>query len=74
MEPTFKLQIVYPDGKALPFTAGSSFECNLIASCKAAILKRGVGFLRTEATVAQAIDEGMQEAILALKRNARRAI
>jgi hypothetical protein len=74
MEPIFQLQIVYPDGSPLRFVAGSSFERDLIASCTAAILKRGVGFFVTEGSVAQAIGEGMREALLELKREARKVM
>lgn len=71
---TFKLQIVFPDGTPVTFDAGSAFERDLIASCKAAILARGVGFAKTEAQVAQAIDAGMAAAILGLKKEARKLL
>lgn len=69
---TFKLQIIYPDGSALPFVAGreNPFEIDLKAALKAAILKRGVGFLKTEAQVGIAIDDGFDEALMTLKEKA----
>ena len=69
----FLLQIVYPDGSMIRGPAGQSnaFERDLIAICKAAILDKGVGLLRTEAQVAAAIEAGMAEAIMSLKRDVR---
>jgi hypothetical protein len=46
---------------------GGRGERDLVDAVLAAIVKRGVGIFRTEAHVAQAIQEGMQEALFALK-------
>jgi hypothetical protein len=69
----FLLQIVYPDGTVLRGAPGRAnpYERDLIAACKKAILAKGVGIGRTEAQVARAIEEGMTEAILELKRQVR---
>lgn len=72
--PVFKLQLVYADGSALPFLAGSSFERDLITACQRAILAKGVGVFKTEAAVAQAVADGMAEVLLDLKKDARRAL
>jgi len=67
-EPVFKLQLVYPDGTALTFEAGTRFERDLVESIKTAIMERGVGFWRTEAHVEKDVVEGIRAAILDLKR------
>ena len=72
--PVFKLALIYPDGTSLPITAGGPVEIDLKAACKAAILSKGVGMFRTEAQVAQAIDEGITETIQALKDRARQYV
>ncbi len=72
--PVFKLQIVYVDGTAIPFHAGSSFERDLVQVCKRAILAKGVGLWKTEAHVAKDIEDGIAEAIRELKREAKAAL
>lgn len=67
-EPVYKLQLVYPDGVALTFEAGSRFERNFIEACSDAIVAQGVGVFRTEAQVKKAIESGIASALLGLKR------
>lgn len=71
----FLLQITYPDGSVVQGAPGiaNPFERDLIALCKAAIVGKGVGMFRTEAQVALAIEQGMQEGLMELKRTARYA-
>ena len=73
-EPVFRLKLVYPDGEELLFDGGSAFERELVRVCREAIVKRGVGMLRSEAHVATAIQEGMVEALLSLKRESLKVI
>lgn len=73
-EPVFRLKLVYPDGSELVFDGGGVFERELIVACREAIVKRGVGVMRTEAQVKRAIDEGMAEALLSLKRESLRVV
>lgn len=68
VDPVFRLQLVYADGTSLLFDGGSAFERDLIRVCREAIMARGVGVLKTEKHVAQAITEGMTAAIMDLKR------
>ena len=67
MAASFKLQIVYPDGSPLTFEAGGRFERDLVDSCVNVIMKKGVGFFKTEKKVRAAIEEGIKEAIFDLK-------
>jgi hypothetical protein len=66
----FKLQIVYPDGTPVRFSAGEAVEMDLRKAIKDAILKRGVGFWRTEAHVATDIEAGIAEALDKFKAQA----
>lgn len=56
------LQLVYPDGRLLRFHAGEAVELELRQAIKAEILARGVGVFRTEAHVAQDIEDGIEAA------------
>ena len=93
-EPVFRLQIVHADGSGVRFDGGSAFERDLVAAlcheileerdlvgtCRNEIVKRGVGFLRTEkhvskdiedgikAVVTYGIEEGIRAVLLSLKR------
>lgn len=67
-EPVFRLKLVYADGSELVFDGGGAFERDLIVACRDEIVKRGVGVGRTEAHVAQDIEDGIREAIMSLKR------
>lgn len=67
-EPVYKLQLVYPDGAALTFEAGSRFERSLIEACSDAIVAQGVGVFRTEAQVRRAIKTGIDLVLFNLKR------
>lgn len=72
----FLLQITYPDGTVVRGIPGiaNPFERDLIAACTAAILARGAsGMFRTEAQVRRAIEDGMTDALLELKKTARYA-
>lgn len=71
-EPVFRLKLVYADGSELVFDGGGVFERNLISACKEAIVKRGVGIGRTTTHVAKDIEDGIREAIMALKRESTR--
>lgn len=66
----YVLQIVMPDGTALRFHAGEKVELDLRAAIKTAILKRDVGFTKTQAQVAQAIEDGITEALEKFKATA----
>lgn len=63
----YQLQVVHPDGTILRFNAGETVEMDLRAEIKAAILKRDVGFLKTQAQVAEAIDAGIADALESFK-------
>ena len=64
----FRLKLVYPDGTDILFNGGGQLERDLIDSCTRAIVAKGVGLFRTEAQVTHAIQTGMIEALLDLKR------
>lgn len=64
----FKLQLVFPDGSKLPFSAGGQFERDLVESIKKAVIAKGVGLWKSEAHVAQDIEDGIKEVLLNLKR------
>ena len=51
--------------------AGGPLERDLVQVCTDAIVSKGVGFFKTEGQVRRAIEAGMTEAILALKRESR---
>ena len=71
----FLLQIVdVRTGDVVQLPAGGALERDLIQSCTDAIVARGVGLFRTEAQVRQAIQDGMTEAILALKLETREVV
>jgi len=77
MTPQFYLQIADADGTpitspARPLKARhGSLDLPLIEACEAEIVKRGVGFWKTEAEVRAAIREGMAAAIQQLKEDYR---
>lgn len=67
-EPVFLLQIVDRQGSVVRLPGGGVLERDLIDACTRAIVARGVGVLRTEAHVRQAITDGITDTIRALKR------
>ena len=69
----FRLQIVYEDGAMLRGEPGrgGAFEIDLRGAIRSAILSRGVGLFRSEASVSKAIEEGIEEALMGLKSRAR---
>lgn len=71
--PRFLLQIA--EGEApfavARFPAGGALERDFVAACTEAIVRRRVGFFRTEAQVKQAISDGITAAILDLKEDTR---
>jgi len=67
MESVYRLQIVRPDGSRVRWRPGGVEELNFIAACSERICAKGVGFLKTEATVKRAIQEGIEEALNSLK-------
>lgn len=67
--PVYMLQIVDAQGgRVAKFPSGGAVEKELIGSCTEAIVAKGVGMFRTEATVRAAIAEGIEETIHDLKR------
>lgn len=72
-DPLFYLQVVDANGHPVtsplrPMKARhGSLDFPLIEMCEAEILKRGVGFFKTEAKVRQAIRDGMAAALQQLK-------
>lgn len=67
-EKLFVLQIVRPGStRAIQLPGGGQLELDLVAACTAAIVKRGVGYGRSEAHVKRAISDGITEAITSLK-------
>lgn len=66
----YLLQIVTSEGATLRFHAGEKVEMDLRAGIKAAILRRKVGFLKTQAQVAEAVDAGITEALERFKATA----
>lgn len=75
-QPLFLLQIVHNDTGYLVarLPGGGPLERDLIQICKDAILSKGVGVFRTEAQVARAVEEGIREALLSVKRDARKTL
>jgi hypothetical protein len=71
-EPVFRLCLQYADGSSLPIRAGGPAEQDFVILCKAHILKHGVGLLKTEAQVATAIEQGLKDALMDVKRDSRR--
>jgi hypothetical protein len=63
----FRLAIVRADGQRVLLMPGGRAEHDLIQACADAILAKGVGVFRTEAHVRRAIEQGMHEALLAIK-------
>jgi hypothetical protein len=73
-QPMFLLQIVSTsDGHIATFPGGGELEADFVLSATEAIVKRGVGVLKTQKQVEQAIRDGLTEAIMALKRQSRYA-
>ena len=66
-EPPFYLQIADKDGVVIRTHAGGRHEADFINLCVQAILPRGVGFLKTQTAVEQAIRDGLTAAIHGLK-------
>lgn len=69
-EPVLYLQLADREGIVAQYRAGGRAEIEFIQTCADAIVRRGVGILRTEAHVAQDISDGITEAIRALKKTA----
>lgn len=63
------LQIVYPNGEVVRLPGGGnpprreSLEADLIKIIADEIVRRGVGFMRTEAHVKKDIEEGTRKAL-----------
>lgn len=75
--PMFLLQIVEsraPQHALVRFPGGGPLEAEFIGRCTEAIVRRGVGFLRSEAHVRQAIADGITEAVLTLKQESRKVV
>lgn len=70
-EQVFWLQITDKQGVVVPITPGRGLEVEFIAACEAAIVSRGVGFLKSEATVRQAVREGITSVLRDLKAQTR---
>jgi hypothetical protein len=70
----FLLQIVYPDGAVVRLPAGGKLELQLIDELTAAIVDRGVGFLKTEAHVEADIRDGLKSGLLAFKKQIVRVV
>ncbi len=71
----FYLQIAnVKTGDVVTLPGGSRLETDLIAACVDEVLKRKVGFFRTENHVKQAVEEGMTTVIHNLKRETRRVV
>lgn len=67
-EPLFWIQIVDKEGVVAKLPGGGALEAELIDLIANTIVAKGVGLLRSEATVNQRIREGTKEAIMSLKR------
>jgi len=67
MESLYRLQIVRADGSRVRWRPGGLEELDFIAACVDCICAKGVGFLKTEATVKRAIQEGIEETLNSLK-------
>ena len=66
-EAPFYLQIVDTAGVVIRTRAGGKHEADLIETFVKHIVPHGIGFLKTEAAVTQAIRNGIAEAIWDLK-------
>lgn len=69
----YLLQIVSaePPHVVARFPGGSAMERDFIAACTDAIVRKGVGFGKTEAQVRQAIADGITDTVRALKQDSR---
>ena len=69
--PIFLLQIVHnvPPYEVVRFPGGSALERDFVLACTDAICQRGVGVLKSEAQVRQAIAAGIGDTITALKKD-----
>jgi len=68
MASRFLLQIIdRATNDVIQFEPGMAAEKLFIEDCVGQIIKRGVGFFRTEAHVVQDIRDGLEAAILELK-------
>ena len=63
----FLISIIKTDGTRVRLRPGGRGEREFISTATAAILAKGVGFLKTEAHVKAAIEQGLTETLLALK-------
>lgn len=70
----FLLQIAFPDGAVVQLPAGGALERDLVATCTAAIVGKGVGWFKSEAHVRAAISAGISEALTDLKRESVQAV
>ena len=66
--PIFWLQIVDTDGRVATLPGGGKLEQDLIASMTNAIVAKGVGFFKTEASVRVAIAAGITDTINEIKQ------
>lgn len=66
--PEFYLQIVDNEGVVATIPGGGRLEINLVDAVAQNIVAKGVGFLRTQAQVNQAIRDGFREVLEGLKR------
>ena len=66
----YRLQIVREDGAAVTFRPGTrSEEGDFVGAVTARIVAKGVGLMKTEAQVKEAIRAGFTEVFADLKRN-----
>jgi len=64
-----KLQIVYDDDARTPlcFPAGGPVETDLVTLIETEVMKRGVGYFRSEADVREKLRAGIRDAVYAFK-------
>lgn len=63
----FVITVADTDGKRVSIRPGGQAERDLVNEVKQRLKDKGVGFLRTEATVLAAVDEAITETLYALK-------
>lgn len=68
MPQLFRLQIAFMDGTVVNIPPGGPLEVALVDECVKAISAKGIGFLKSEATVKAAIREGICDVVTALKQ------
>lgn len=72
MASRFKLQIIDTVTNTVSeWSPGSPIEVDFVKACVHRIVGKGVGFLKTEAQVTKAIEEGLAEVIWELKAKVR---